>query len=249
MNLSLVAANRGEVVFSFLRRIIIVLVMVSVWSLTNSGENAANYLGYFSIFYFIFDSLTTGRAGGRFVKDVLSGNINTFLLKPIYYPFYRLFDIITIVLSRLTLPIGLLIIAIVLFPQTFGPASFLDLLIFIPTSILSVVLFQIIMITIANLSFWFGNISFIFTVYGLIVKFVNGGLIPISEYSKQVQDILFFLPTSYGGGIETNIYLGRYPLSQATLAFIIVLFWTVSFMFVNHRLYLKGLSKLEAVGG
>lgn len=249
LNIALVSAHRGEIAFSFLRRITLVVIMITLWSITVQEGTDNKYIPYFSLFYFLFDPLTTGRAGGKFVKDVLTGNINSFLLKPIYYPAYRIIDILTVILTRIALPILLLVFAIIFKPETFGPASLGHLLIFIPTGIVSIFLFQLMMILMANLSFWFGNMAFLFTVYGLIIKFVNGGLIPISEYSTEVRDILFFLPTSYAGGIEVDIYLGRYSLGRGVLAFFVVLGWTLFFAYINHIVYSKGLSKLEAVGG
>ncbi len=249
INFSLAASQRGELIFSFLRRIALVVMMITLWSFTLEEGETNKYIAYFSIFYFVFDVLMTGRAGSRFVRDVLTGKINTFLLKPIYYPLYRIMDVLTLIFARSIIPMTLFVIAAILFPAEFGPGSFTSFVIFLPTIIMAVFLYQFIMMTLASLSLWFANIGFLFTVYGLVISFVNGGLIPISEYPENIQKILFFLPTSYGGGIQVDMYLGRYSVSESLTAFFVVSAWTLFFAFVSNRVYMRGLSKLEAVGG
>lgn len=241
----------GQLVYLPIKLIIIYYIWKFVYS---HSSTIANYtftdmVGYYILLKIFENSITpVGITAYEVWTDINQGNLNIFLSKPIFYPFYLFFNkigyfiwglisgIVFILCINLFLPIGL----------EFELGR-------IQLSLLSLFFGLIIMYTlffcVGSLTFWVENILTLRDNLWNIIRILSGQIFPIALFPRVLKGIASVLPFQYiyyvpitifqgkvDGGILSNLLLGQFA-------------WVIIMISLSILLWKSGTKRYSAQGG
>lgn len=221
-----------------------------LWNLTSTSVSDSNRLVcYFAIYYLIVDPLGSGRTAKYMSDAIHSGEINSYLTKPINFPATQVFKIFAALTSRIIVPIFILIIGAIVRPDLFASASVGYFIMFVVFLILGFVIWNIFMLTIGSIAFWGTEVGFTLTVIDLVLNLFRGAWIPLYLFPESFRNILNLTPIPYIGAFPVTVFQGEISTEQIFSSLLINLFWITILFIIFRIVYSKGLKKFEAQGG
>lgn len=192
----------------------------------------------------IFASRTVDLAG-----VITSGDLTNYLIKPIS----TLKVWFTRDIADKILNIGFCFLEVGLIVYLFKPPFFiqtnpLQILVFIASSFLAILLYFFINFLISLVGFWTPEVwapRFIFTI---LMNFFSGGVVPLDVLPPPIYELFQLTPFPYLLFNPINIYLGRASLLGSFASLVIVLFWIVIFYLIAQFIWQKGLRVYTAPG-
>lgn len=210
-----------------------ILVAIAVWTAIYqySGEGAIrgftldqtiNYM----IFSLVFGALAYTKIGNKLGSDILSGELNTRLLKPVDYGLNKLSrsigDRLHAGLFEVTPGV---IIAVVLFG--FHQYSILMTLLGITSVVLALLVNFFFSLSWALIYFKTISYESIEWFKNMLVSLFSGSLIPINFLPQILQELLKYLPFQYLVYVPSRIFINSYSISEAGSLIIIQAVWIV----------------------
>ena len=245
-----ISSYRFELVWGWIYRIISAVVYIALWSLSAENQDQSDkIISYFLLYHMLLNPLSTGKLARWISNAVHSGEVSNYLIKPISFPLVQLIRLISAIFARMAVPIIMLVVATLLWPQIFGPASLSHLVLFIVSVLLSIVLWQNIMLILGSIAFWGTEVHHFEVVIHLSLSIFKGAFIPAYLFSQQLQSALLTTPIPYLASFPIGIYQGDYSLEQITQGLVIALLWTLAFIVIFRFVYSKGLQNYDALGG
>lgn len=213
------------------------------------GFSVGEMLSYILIARFVTLIITP-----EFLFDVMgeiqSGEIQNYICKPISYIKYWFVKSVgskTRNMIWCTLSIFLLFL---FFSGTFEfSISFVEVIIFLFVSLLSLLLYFEIIMLVSILSFWFYEISSWYYTITFAIEFMAGGLFPLDLFPKNVQTICNILPFKYLIYYPANILVNGYQKDELVWAVSVPLIWIILFSILLKIVWRKGIKHYELIGG
>lgn len=247
--LSQIATYRDDLVFNWIYKLFQMLVVYTLWSISQQSPNElARLFVYYAIFFLFFDSITTAKIARWVSKDVRRGDLNTYLLKPINYPLTLWIKQFAIIIARIIIPLIIFLAFILLRPDIAAPSSLLNLLAFLLTTILCLILWNLFVTIIGLFSFWITEVAQLQNVINLLLNIVIGRYIPLYLFPQHIKDLIALTPANYFGAFQIQIYQGFVTNSELLRGVGVMVVWIILFTFISWYLYTAGVKVYEANG-
>ncbi|MBL8014994.1 MAG: ABC-2 family transporter protein [Candidatus Doudnabacteria bacterium] len=247
--LSQIATYREDLVFNWLFKLFQMLVVYALWSISQQEpEELSRLFVYYTLFFLFFDSFTTAKISRWMSKDIMSGNLSTYLLKPINYPITLWIKQIALIVARVIIPIVLFLIFLFIRPDIAAPSSIINLVVFIISTIMCMVIWNLFVTIIGLFSFWINEVSQLQNVINLLLNIVIGRYIPLYLFPENLQNLIALTPANYLGGFQIQAYQGFATSEQIVQGFFVMSIWTLVFTIFAWFLYSKGVKVYEANG-
>ena len=249
VNLSLVSTYRTDLIFAWLYRLFQMLVVYALWSVTQTTEAELHRLFlYFALFYLFFDSITTAKISRWMSHEVREGTLSSYLVKPINFPLVLWIKQLGIVIARIVVPFLLFIIFSFIRPDIFAPEGVVNFLIFLITTVLGAILWNMFSTLIGTISFWVVEIAQLQNAINLILNIVIGRYISVYLFSDNIENIISLTPANYFGNFQILIYQGQLNTQDIIKGIVVMSVWTIFFFLLARFNYNRGLKNYEASG-
>jgi ABC-2 type transport system permease protein len=228
------------------------LVMMSIWvGLAQGGDiggySAAGFAGYYLAAVLV--RRITAISVVRELEDLVrTGELSTYLLKPISLVHHFVARVLTSRFLNLPIVAVPVILSLLLIPGIrldLRPAS---LLLFGAACILGLVFEFLTQFAIGGLSFWIVQAHGVTAAYNLAQSFLGGYIVPLALFPLAVQGILHLLPFQSSVALPVEILTGRAPPEEALLRIAICVAWSVLMALLGRLLWQAGLRSYSAVG-
>lgn len=182
-------------------------------------------------------------------NDIRNGKLNAYLLQPLNYRSYRLFNLlggrlVDIIISILPFILAFLIIKKDIY------FSWTGIIISIPILMMSLLLYFYIDCFIGTLAFWLENVSGISYFKWVLFSFLGGAYFPITLFPEWGQKIVQLTPISYLIYYPAQIMSGNILYySDVFKIFSVILIWIAVFSTAEKVIWKKGLKRYSAYGG
>lgn len=248
--ISLVSTYRFDLMWRWISNVFEVVVYYSLWSMTASGNagELKKILTYYVLFYGFMHNTQSSRVAAWMGEDINSGNLNHYLTKPVNFPLMTIIRTVAMLLSRIIVPILMLVVGIVVFPKYIAPASTTNGLLFIIFAVLSFVLWNLMMVIIGSIAFWVSEIGALKTVLDLIISFIKGSFIPFYLYPEKLKYVLSFTPFQYLAAFPIDLYQGLVDTNMLWNGLLVCSFWILALGFLSNYIYKAGIKRYEANG-
>ena len=228
------------------------IVLFYFW---NSIYRQGNQIGSYSlqqiityyVFVAIFELLILDGTAWSIGEEIKTGQITSNVLRPINYLWYKFAQSIGSLLYRMMIYIpAIILICYLLRGYISVPSSWLQIIVFILSAVLSMWLYFLIFFTVGIISFWTADAFGFFFACFVIVNFMQGGLIPLDLLPKWFLSVSNFLPFKFMFFVPVGIVTGRVEFTISVI--FIPLIWCLGLYFFANLLYRKGLKKYEGYG-
>jgi ABC-2 type transport system permease protein len=253
MNIQNSMAYRVDFLTKLVSGIVPLLIQVFIWTHVYSGNNQGTIRGYtlngiifYSLLAIVFTKLTRCYSQHDIASEVRQGLLNQYLSKPMNHTGYWLSrEIGGKILNSINLIIIAYFLSIIFKSQVGFLKAFLSCLMLVQGAMISFLIFY----SLSMLSFWFIEITQIFTAFDLIFIFLSGGILPIDFFPDFVQKVLSYLPFHLIVFLPVKIFS-----SNVSLAFIyrnlgLQLLWIAALVLVAVFSWKKGIKQYSAFGG
>ncbi|MCD1259366.1 ABC-2 family transporter protein [Paenibacillus athensensis] len=248
---------RVNFLISMVSGIFPILIQYYMWTAifnNNSGDTVYGYTYAQLISYTIMATLVAKlvRTGFEYdvAEDIKNGGINKFIVKPIHYFQFRLFSFLGQKIVYFTMT--LLLIGVILFILN----VYLDLhlagrnmLLFIATLVLSVLLNFLIFYIISITAFWLGEVTALFEALRIFILVLSGGMFPLDIFGASAVKVLSALPFSYLIYFPVNVLNGKIPLEEIAYGIAVQAIWIIILTLSSSLIWRAGTKKYIAIGG
>lgn len=235
-----------------------VIIQVFLWYAlyggTNTGTSMYGY-DFAQMMAYVAIAGTVSRFVGTGIEntvnsDIHSGGLSTFLVRPVKYVRFRVFQTIgeklvstiifviftAAVLTILNLVLGFEIVLI-------------NILFFLVALILATVLNFYLFFIISLAAFWLTEVGSLFGVLSVTLMVLSGGVFPISIFGEWYIKISQFLPFSYTIYFPISVMTGAFDAAKIMTGIVIQLIWIFGLWLISKFVWKIGLTKYVAVGG
>ena len=232
-----------------------------IWSLIFSSNNhttiamdGVDYGYTFSqLIVFIFLSIIVGQlksswvTSSQMILEIRQGLINKYLIRPISYFWYHFMMFVGTNSLYLIVYMLLLILFMFVFPGMIFQ-SYMSIIGFIISLLLSIYLSYCIYFIMVCFAFWFGEVRSIVVAYNLGMLMISGQYIPIRLFPEEVLSIIKWTPIPYLVDFPVSIATGIINQSQWILQINIALIWCLILTIISFIIYKIGIKGYEAYG-
>lgn len=181
-------------------------------------------------------------------KEIRNGTIARFLVKPISFMAYVLFDSISSRLVRLVLFVPVIAGAIAIFSNYIVRAE-VNLLVLLPFIVIAYLVdfFLVYLITIST--FWFYDSTSLSHGKWLVGGILAGEMVPLAVLPGAVQVLAAWLPFRFLVSVPIEVYLGRVKPESVMGLILSGIFWVVVLARASSYFYRAGVKRFSAAGG
>ncbi len=236
-------------IIMFSRCAVTLLLYSYAYKINNNSINNSTFVeSAWSMFlYFSFMMLSIRRLFRNIEHDILSGNVEMYIIKPIDYIKYNVLkklgeDIIIFLLVTL---IGAIFLAILVgIPSTFGLFTIISILVM---GILGMLLSLLTYSIIGLLAFYIQRVEAIYRIIDKIIMIFGGSYLPIALFPKLMKDIATYSPFGAMNFLTSTVY--KTWESEYVLKFCMQIIWIIILYFVLKTIYKKARERLAINGG
>ncbi len=247
-----VLENRWQVLIANLQSAFTLFILFFFWQSIFSNRQVVNGYTFSQIitYYFIirvtYNRVSTFGAS-TLAKDIRSGNICRFLVRPYNFTLYQTCQYFT----RATLwTLGNLFAIIIFAPYFFRhfifPPNIVSWFVFGLTFILNGFLSIAINLNIGYIAFWIGEVTHLKIVSTILITILSGGLIPLTFFPDWFQKLSNFLPFRYLVQFPTDVYFGRLGFDSIWAGIFILLAWVIALYFLAALILRHSLQSYES---
>ncbi len=236
------------------RNVLQLLGMYFLWfALLTSGGNEFGYSQQLLLTYIIgtyfLQSIVFSTRTQMIGMDINQGDLSNYLMRPVnYFRYYMAKDIGDKSMNIFCSTIELSIFFYILRPPFFIQMNDLQVILFLLSIIIAVVIFFLLSSLMGFVGFWSQDIWSVRFIFGIIINFFAGGYFPLDLLPKNVFAIFQALPFQYLLYFPMKIYLGQLSFAEIWIGFVYSSFWVISLMFVTRLIWQKGLKSYSAYG-
>lgn len=248
---SSLATYRMELFMRWIMNSFDVVVYSILWSLVYSGDpvQIKKIILYFTLYWGVVNNIHTGRVAQWISRDINSGEINNFLIKPIYFPLVQVMKCLVVVIMRVFIPCLILIFGSIFLPDIFAPKGWFNLVLFLGFTLMGMVIWNLMLITISTLAFRGTEIKSLLTSLDLVLNLAKGAYIPAYLFSEKIKQALALTFIPYLASFPIRLYQEVVSSQEIINALSVGLVWVGVFFMSAIYLYNKGLKIYEAQGG
>lgn len=214
-----------------------------------AGFTRADIITYYIAIAFV--SLIANAHINRRIKiDIMEGDMNAYLVKPLRYYFYCISQECGYKLIAVPLFAVLLIIAYFIFPDYIVlPTQISTIIFFIISLIVSYAISSLLEFMIGVATFWLGETTALLNAKQILENMFNGKIAPLSFFPPLLQSIAGILPFQYVAYIPAQILLERITLNEIIQHMAIAAVWVAVLSCVAWILWRKGIRAYEGTEG
>ena len=242
------------IISSFFPIIIQVFLWYALYGGTDTGKSMYGYdfaqmMAYVAIAGTVSKFVSTG-IENLVNNDIHSGGLATFLVRPVKYMRFRVFQTIGgRFTSIVTFAIFTVIVLIVLNISLGFEILLPNILFFIAALILAAVLNFYLFFLISLVAFWLTEVGALFEVLRVTLMVLSGGVFPISIFGEWYVNLSQYLPFSYTTYFPISVITGAFDVNKIINGMIVQVIWSVILWFLSKIVWKIGLTKYVAVGG
>ncbi len=213
-----------------------------------NGFDRADIVTYYIIMAFI-NIIFTSHIARRVRHDIISGDLNNILVKPISY--YATRFLYELGYRIITIFIGVflaLFIYIFLNDYIAYPASLLMFGLFLLSCIFSLFISHLMQTIIGFCAFWLGDINAPQSLRQIAEKIFSGQIAPLIFFPIALQNVAEWLPFKYMFYFPYQIYSGKIAMGGVVNGFVIILFWIFVLTMINVLMWKKGVKSYSGAG-
>lgn len=195
----------------------------------------------------LINSARSSDVAQRISEVIKSGDISTYLCRPVNFVKSLLADGIGGKVVNLVMFIVLLIAMTKLFSLPVPTPTILA--IFLVYAVMMLLFDIVLYVIIGGLAFWFVEIWGIRASIEQILWILSGRVLPLSLFPVWMQSFLAFTPFLYLEYTFASLYLGKLGVMEALRALGIFTIWILLLLLLMRWIYKKGFAKLESFGG
>ena len=232
-----------------------------IWSLIFESNNyskiavsgSSNGFNFDQLIVFIFLSIIVGQlksswvTSSQMIFEIRQGLINKYLIRPISYFWYHFMMFVGINSIYIIVYTSLLFLFVYMYPAMLFN-SFLSIVGFILSLILSIYLSYCIYFIMVCFAFWFGEVRSIVVAYNLGMLMISGQYIPIRLFPEEVLSVIKWTPIPYLVDLPVSIATGLVEGSQWVNDLGFALIWCFILTMLSLVIYKKGIKGYEAYG-
>jgi ABC-2 type transport system permease protein len=184
------------------------------------------------------------------MDDIKNGKFSKFLVQPVGYFPYRLSSFLGQKLPNLGMILIILVIVLVGLNAFWGVSlGFLNIITFLVTLTLAVILNFLIFYCFSAIAFWIVEIGFLFEGIRIVTILLSGGIFPLEVFGARAVQILNLLPFKYTVSYPINVLNGKISPSESLQGMLIQCLWILVCLGVANLLWRVGARRYVAVGG
>ena len=232
-----------------------------IWSLIFSENNHSvidmegvkTGYSFNQLMVFIFLSIIVGQlksswvTSSQMILEIRQGLINKYLIRPISYFWYHFMMFVGTNSLYVIVSTLLLVFFVYIFPGMVFK-TFVSILGFVASLILSVYLSYCIYFIMVCFAFWFGEVRSIVVAYNLGMLMISGQYIPIRLFPDKILEIIKWTPIRYLVDLPVSIATGLIPENEWILSMSIGLVWCLILTIISFVIYKIGIKGYEAYG-
>ncbi len=183
----------------------------------------------------------------RIEKMIVSGELNSIIVKPISFLYFNFFTYLGEVVLRGAIYTSTLFFLSLFLKNNFLFSFNLEKIFYFFLFLFLAILIEFLFFYIIGLSsFWLGLIWGFSFAMTLIVNFFEGSVVPLDLLPDIVLKISDYLPFKYILFVPISIFLGKIDLSFGL--FLVPCLWVIILYFLSIFMLKKGLKKYEGYG-
>lgn len=251
---SVYATYRGAVFIKLFRNILAVVFFVTLWqSILHLRGNVSGYtLPIITTYYFLarlLDELYTYEPTRTMTGHIKTGDLSGFLVKPGLYFFFIMFNAAGRRLARTSLFLLTVFAVFLLLPNFFvWPTSFVSILLFLFSFLISWITLYEISFIIGCFGFWISETSNIRGTIEQLALLLGGIWIPLDLLPNEISKYIKLLPFQYLYFFPIQVFQERIKGLDLEVGLFTQIIWLWVFFLLSWYLYKKGIRKFEAYG-
>lgn len=183
-------------------------------------------------------------------QDIKNGTLSKYLVLPINYLFYKVFQFIGSKLSETFLVgVGMALIVFVFHVKGVVTINSLQIGLFVLIAVMALFLQFLIYYCISGIAFWIGDCGGIFTVINVISLIISGSIFPLDIFGEPVVKISQLFPFYYITYFPTNVIIGKATGSEIVRSAFMIGAWILIMAFCINFIWKKGMKRYIAAGG
>lgn len=248
------AVYRENVRLNFFFGLIPLLINIYLWSAiyrskgnTIGGYTYSQMITYFFL-VFIITKLTDNRNLAVQLSELIQeGTLNNSLLKPVNFITYQ-FSLIFSEKVVLFLNISIPLLIFILLLRNYIVINLSQILMFMVSVFLSLVLNYIIYFIIGTLTVWLEEISALLDLWRNVTSFLSGAIFPLTLLTPKIRMIISFLPFKYTVFVPIDIYMGNLTGNDLIKELFIQIVWIVILAIVLKLVWRKAIEDYSGYG-
>jgi len=179
-------------------------------------------------------------------RDIVNGELNSILTRPINYLLYRFTHEWTYKSLELVFAVILFLAMLVCAPQYLVvPKQFFTWVLFVLAGVLSLVMSFCIQMMVGLASFWLGEVRSLLQLRLFIEKLFSGELAPLTFFPVAFQVLATWLPFKYFVYFPAQIFLGKVGGWNLLYGFLYAVGWTVLLIGLTVVVWRRGLKQYD----
>lgn len=248
---------RLDLFFDLISKFFPAMIQYFMWTaIFNNAPNdiIMNYTYHQMILYTVISifvsTLLSVNIHWGIAQDIKNGTLSKYLILPVSYLFYKVFQFIGSKLSDSILVGFSLFLVIILFQVKKVIAINLPLAgIFLLVAVMALILQFLIYYCISGIAFWIGDCGGIFTVVNVIASIISGAVFPLDIFGEPIVKISQLFPFYYITYFPTNVILGKATEGEMVKAIVMIGLWILVLTFFMRFIWKKGMKRYIAAGG
>lgn len=219
-----------------------------------SGLTAIGGLSFGDVVVYFLLQRIAGRMIGRgFMvrevgEDIRKGNLSVYLCRPVDYPTYKLFSVLSY--TTVNLLAGVAIFMVV--SASLSLWIQLDPLywaFFIVSIILGLIIYYSFTLCIGLLAFWTKETGTLLILADGIGHAFSGSMIPLTMYPTEIYQVISFFPFRYIYFSPLLMYLGKMNANECIVEITVQIMYAALLLIVSRIILRSGLKRFDAQGG
>ncbi|MGB6839134.1 MAG: ABC-2 family transporter protein [Microgenomates group bacterium] len=250
-------AYRVNFIMWRVRNVIQIFLLFFLWSTVFAdpqievfGYNRDKILTYvFGIF--ILRALILSARAVDVAGEISSGDITNFLLKPVsYLKYWFIRDISSKALNITFAAVEATLLFLVLKPPFFIQTNPLQILAFLASLVLAIIMFFSLLFLVNLITFWLPTSGWAaqFLFIAILTEFLSGAVFPIDILPSVIQKILYSLPFPYLMFFPLQVYLGKIETGVVVKGLLTAGVWTAVLFFAMKVVWGMGIKRYAAEG-
>jgi len=219
----------------------------------NSASTIGGYtFGHMMVYYLLvplIEKLVRGHERGNISNEIYDGSLTRYLIYPLSFLGYKFVTNIAVSTIGVLQFFLIMIIYLIFFdvPPTVHFNLTNTVMAFIAIGSASI-LFFLITASLECIAFWADSIWSLLVMLRFCIGMLGGGMIPLSLFTPQAQEILSYLPFIYIASFPIRTLTGEVSFTQWGQGMFILFFWIAVFATVSKTVLKRGLYQYSGVG-
>ena len=236
-----------------LRQFLSSLMSLTIWQVMfTSNQTLFNYqekemISYIFLVSFL-QSMILATIMHGLAADIYSGKISDILLKPInLFAYLATLDLSDKLKNIFFASIEAIILAFIFHPVIVLP-SLTNLVIFIFTILIGVILYFLVQLLFGSIGFWSPETWAPRFLFMMFLEFTAGKLFPLDILPQFVQKIIFLTPFPYFSYFQIQVFLNRLTTTQLLTYLLTSILWIILLTVIVSKLWQRGIKEYQAAG-